>query len=106
MRLVRAVPSAAQASREAERPSSHARRWVPWLILGCYVVGAVAVTWRLWASPTGRSAAGDPGPADVDLLAWFLRYEATAVSHGHLPALVTTSLNAPRGISRARCFPR
>jgi dolichyl-phosphate beta-glucosyltransferase len=36
---------------------------------------------------------------DVYLFAWFLRYSATAVAHGHLPALVTTALNAPRGIS-------
>ena len=72
---------------------------MPWLIVGCYLLSAVALTWPLWADPAGRSAVGDPGPADVDLLAWFLRYEATAVSHGHLPALVTTALNAPRGIS-------
>jgi hypothetical protein len=42
---------------------------------------------------------GDPGPADYDLVAWFLRYAAAAVAHGHLPALVTTGLNAPHGIN-------
>jgi hypothetical protein len=36
---------------------------------------------------------------DVNLFAWFLRYSATAVSHGHLPALVTTALGAPRGVN-------
>jgi hypothetical protein len=36
---------------------------------------------------------------DVNLFAWFLRYSAKAVAHGHLPALVTTALNAPRGVN-------
>ena len=38
-------------------------------------------------------------PADNDLMAWFIRYAADAVAHGHLPALVTTALNAPHGIN-------
>jgi len=33
------------------------------------------------------------------MFAFYLRYEATAISHGHLPALVTTAMNAPRGVS-------
>jgi hypothetical protein len=41
--------------------------------------------------------AGNPG--DINLFAWFMRYSATAVSHGRLPALVTTGLNAPQGIN-------
>ena len=41
--------------------------------------------------------AGDRG--DVDLFAWFVQYAATAVSHGQLPALFTTAMNAPVGIS-------
>ena len=36
---------------------------------------------------------------DIDLFAWFLRYEATAIAHGRLPDLVTTALNAPQGVS-------
>ncbi|MGH3159404.1 MAG: hypothetical protein ACRDNF_22910, partial [Streptosporangiaceae bacterium] len=36
---------------------------------------------------------------DVDLFAWFLRDEATALAHGSLPALVSTAMNAPHGIS-------
>jgi hypothetical protein len=32
-------------------------------------------------------------------MAWFVRYAATAVAHGHLPALVTPALNAPMGIN-------
>jgi hypothetical protein len=67
------------------------------VILACYLLAAVALTWRLWADPASRAQTGDT--ADVDLFAWFLRYDATAVAHGHLPALITTAMNAPRGIS-------
>src|SRR5262249_22558230 len=38
-------------------------------------------------------------PYDADQLAWFLRYDATAIAHGHLPALITTAMNAPRGVN-------
>jgi hypothetical protein len=38
-------------------------------------------------------------PHDVDLFAWFMRYEATAVAHARLPALATAAMNAPHGIS-------
>jgi hypothetical protein len=55
------------------------------------------MTGRLWADPAGRMQAGDG--QDVNLFAWFMRYSATAVSHGRLPALVTTALNAPRGVN-------
>jgi hypothetical protein len=36
---------------------------------------------------------------DETLSAWFMRYAATAVSHGQLPTLVTTALNWPQGIN-------
>jgi hypothetical protein len=75
------------------RVRTHAQR----LVLCGYVLGAVAVTWRLWAAPASRAQVGDA--QDVTLFAWFLRYEATAVAHGHLPALVTTAMNPPHGIS-------
>ena len=65
--------------------------------MGCYVLASLALTWRLWADPAGRMVSGNPG--DMNLLAWFMRYSATAVSHGRLPALVTTGMNAPQGIS-------
>jgi len=80
-----------------ERLTSRVRVSAGWLVLCGYAVGAVAVTWRLWADPAGRVQVGDVH--DVDLFAWFLRYEATMVAHGRLPALVTTAMNAPRGIS-------
>jgi hypothetical protein len=38
-------------------------------------------------------------PNDADQLAWFFRYDATAIAHGHLPALITTAMNAPQGVS-------
>ena len=72
-----------------------------WAVVACYLLGAFALTWRLWADPTGRAQiiASNGISHDIDLFAWFLRYDAAAVAHGHLPALATTALNAPRGIS-------
>jgi hypothetical protein len=69
----------------------------PWLIVGCYLIGALALTGRLWIDPAGREQVGNPG--DVDLGVWFLRYAATAVAHGQLPALFTTAMNAPVGVN-------
>jgi hypothetical protein len=68
----------------------------PLVLLG-YLAAAVLLTWRLWAGLGTTSVLGDPGPADNDLMAWFMRYAADALAHGHLPALVSTGLNAPRG---------
>jgi hypothetical protein len=89
--------SAAETAPVAQPQPARAGRGLPWLILSGYLLAAVVVTWRLWADPAGRAQAGDPH--DVDLFAWFLRYAATAVSHGRLPALITTSLNPPHGVS-------
>jgi hypothetical protein len=86
---------------ESARPASplpaRITGWAPWLVVGCYVLGAFALTWRLWADPAGQMVAGNSG--DINLFAWFMRDIATAVSHGRLPALVTTGLNAPQGIN-------
>ena len=65
--------------------------------MGCYLIGALVITGRLWVDPAGRMQAGDAG--DVDLFAWFVQYAATAVSHGQLPALFTTAMNAPIGVN-------
>jgi hypothetical protein len=71
-----------------------------WLVPFCYLVGAMAVTSPLWVHPAGLVPTFGAGPRpDVVLNLWFMRYIGTAVSHGHLPALVTTSLNWPRGIN-------
>ncbi|HEX7161845.1 MAG TPA: hypothetical protein VF223_11500 [Trebonia sp.] len=67
------------------------------LVASGYLAAAVALNWRLWLGFGTMSAVGDPGPADNDLMAWFMRYAADAVAHGHLPALVSTALNAPHG---------
>jgi hypothetical protein len=91
------VPAAVEPSQLSADERTRRHVWAPWLILSCYLLGAVALTWRLWADPASRAQVGDP--VDVDQFAFFVRYAATAVSHGHLPALVTTAMNAPRGIN-------
>jgi hypothetical protein len=62
----------------------------------CYLVAAFIVTWHLWANPAAIVAGTNN---DQQIFLWFLRYSATAVSHGRLPALFTTALNAPQGIN-------
>ena len=92
------VPSAVTPSQIADSPPRRrAGRGAPWLVLLVYLVGAVALTWRLWADPESRMQVGDI--TDVNLFAWFVRYSAESVAHGSLPALVTTAMNPPHGIS-------
>ena len=91
------VPSAVESSPVTGRSHDRAGSGAQWLILGCYLLAAVVLTLRLWVDPASRVQSGDP--EDVDLFAWFMRFAATAVAHGHLPALVTTALNTPRGIN-------
>jgi hypothetical protein len=91
------VAPTAKSTQVAERQRDGARTPAPWLIVCCYLLGAVAVTWPLWADPAARAQVGDA--QDVSLFAWFMRYEATAVAHGGLPSLTTAAMNAPRGIS-------
>jgi dTDP-glucose 4,6-dehydratase len=86
-----------ESATSAPVPSRRIASWAGWLVVGIYVLAAFALTWRLWADPAARMVAGNPG--DVNLVAWFMRYSATAVSHGRFPALVTTGLNAPQGIN-------
>jgi len=90
------IPTTVEPSSVAERPPRAGTRG-GWLIAGCYLLGALAVTVHLWAHPAGLMQRGDD--QDVNFFAWCLRYAATAVAHGRLPALVTNALNAPRGIS-------
>ena len=96
--------SAASLSEPASQPTRDAgRRWRcprltwSWLVVCCYVIGAVALTAHLWVDPAGREQLS--GSRDVNLFAWFLSYAATAVAHGHLPSLVTVALNAPQGVN-------
>jgi hypothetical protein len=62
-----------------------------------YLLAALAVTLWLWRDPVSRTVTGNPN--DADQIAWFFRYDATAIAHWHLPALVTTAMNAPQGVN-------
>ncbi len=62
-----------------------------------YLLAALAVTLWLWRDPASRTVAGNAN--DADQFAWFFRYDATAVMHLRLPALVTTAMNAPQGVN-------
>jgi hypothetical protein len=66
-------------------------------VFSCYLILAVEVTIRLWADPASRIVAGNP--ADADQIAWFTRYAAEAIAHLRLPAMTTTGMGAPQGIS-------
>ncbi len=90
------VPLAVKPSPAADTPRLLARARAPWLVLALYLVGAVALTWRLWADPASRVQSRG---GDVDLFAWYIRHSAESMAHGSLPALVTTAMNAPHGIN-------
>lgn len=91
-----AAPASA-ASAGGVTDTASARSWAPALVYAGYLAAAVVVTWRLWANPGTATVAGNR--RDNAQFAWFMRYEAIAMLHGHLPSLVTTAMNAPRGIS-------
>ena len=91
------VPSIVEQPPIAQDSPAGSTAYRHWLVVGCYLLGALIVTGRLWKDPAGRMQVGDT--RDVSLFAWFLRYSATAVSHGRLPALFTTALNAPHGVN-------
>lgn len=65
---------------------------------GAYcLLGALLVTMWLWRDPASRIVAVNP--FDTDQFSWYFRYDATAVAHLRLPALITDGMNAPQGIS-------
>jgi hypothetical protein len=88
---------APQSTPDAGRRWRHLRLAQPWLVVCCYLIGAVALTAHLWVHPAGLEQLS--GGRDVDLFAWFLRYAATSVAHGHLPSLVTVAMNSPQGFN-------
>jgi hypothetical protein len=96
---------AGRAAEVTESPQQPASRWTrTWvrhrvlaIILACYLLGAFFVTLRLWIDPAGRWQTGDN--EDVDQATWFMRYTATAIEHFRLPALVTTTMNAPHSVN-------
>jgi hypothetical protein len=51
----------------------------------------------LWRDPASRLVAGNPN--DTNQFAWYFRYDAAAVAHFRLPALITDGMNAPQGVS-------
>jgi hypothetical protein len=67
------------------------------LVAASYLLAAIAVTALLWKDPASRIVAGNPG--DPDQSAWWMRYAADAIAHWHLPALITSGMNAPTGVS-------
>jgi len=90
------VPVAPDSGAES-RGLTRQRSLAVGIILACYLAAAVAITAHLWAAPASRMVAGNLN--DNDYYAWMLRYSAAAISHGRLPALVTSALDAPRGIN-------
>jgi hypothetical protein len=55
------------------------------------------VTALLWKDPVSRMVAANA--PDTDQAAWWMRYAAEAVAHWRLPALITTAMNTPTGVS-------
>jgi hypothetical protein len=96
---VSVLPKAVESPKEADRPGARAGTTALWLVLCCYLLAAVALTWRLWADPANRVQAHT---GDIDQFVWFMRYSAAAVAHGRLPALTTTAMNAPYGVNMMR----
>jgi hypothetical protein len=69
-------------------------------VVCCYLAIAVVLTWPLWSDPSVRVPGLGAGISnDIYLNDWFMRYAAVAVSHGRLPALVTTTLDWPQGVN-------
>jgi hypothetical protein len=92
-------PLAGDGSPDQPAPARR-QRLAPWLVVACYLAIAIGLTGRLWAHPAARiPSSGVRIEPDVLLNAWFMRYAATAIAHGGLPALVTTAVNAPHGIN-------
>jgi hypothetical protein len=94
---VTAASTAVPVRLPAERARSlSGRRTV--LLAGVYfLLASLAFTLWLWRDPASRMVAGNV--YDTDQAAWFLRYDATAIAHARLPALVTIAMNAPHGVN-------
>jgi len=90
-------PDAPATESDVAEAPERARSVAAWAVPLGYLLAALLLTARLWVDPAGRIVLGNPH--DADLIAWFMRYTATALRHGRLPALVTTGMNAPIGIN-------
>jgi hypothetical protein len=91
----------ATLDREPEDLRPHRPRLALWLIAAAYVLIAVGLTWRIWRDPAVMAPTNGRPAVQGDVLDdfWFMRYAATAVAHGRLPALVSTTLNWPQGVN-------
>jgi hypothetical protein len=94
---VTAASTAAPAALPAERVSPLSERRTVLLAGVYFLLASLAVTVWLWRDPASRTVAGNP--YDTDQMAWFFRYDATAIAHFRLPYLVTTAMNAPQGVN-------
>ena len=96
--VTRLATEQVESSPEPGRPSGLARLKSPQAItLYCYLGLAIYVTCRLWTDPAGLRQVGDP--QDVNQATWFVRYAANAVEHFRLPALITSTMNAPHTVN-------
>jgi hypothetical protein len=92
---VAAITPPAGDAEERSRPRGGTRSLaLPGLY---YLLAAFAVTMRLWRDPASLIVAANP--YDGDQFTWFFRYDAAAIAHLHLPALVTAGMNAPQGVN-------
>jgi hypothetical protein len=94
---VTAASTAVPVSVPAKRARALTGRRTVAVAAAYYLLGSVAVTLWLWRDPASRTVAGNP--YDADQFAWFFRYDATAIAHARLPALVTVAMNAPQGVN-------
>jgi hypothetical protein len=89
-----------EPAKTADERTARAWRKPQWLILLCYLLAAIGLTYHLWAHPPASIPSSGTGvQPDILLNLWFMRDIATAVSHGSFPALVTTALNWPQGVN-------
>lgn len=96
--MTRLATEVVQSSEQPRRAGRFAWARSPQaLTIYVYVLLAIFVTIQLWVDPAGRRQNGDI--SDVDQTTWFIRYAATAIQHFRLPALITTTMNAPHGVN-------
>jgi hypothetical protein len=94
---VTAASTAVPVLVPAERARTLTGRRTVAVAAACYLLASMVLTLWLWRDPASRTVAGNA--YDADQFAWFFRYDATAIAHARLPALVTTAMNAPQGVN-------
>jgi hypothetical protein len=98
--VTRLATEVAESSQQPSQPAG-VLAWITKhatvLTLLWYLAGGFFVTARLWVHPSSFRQPDDP--QDVNQATWFIRYTANAIQHGHLPALISTAMNAPHGVN-------